>query len=303
MSHDQSEQKAIISVSTAEEFERELTRLRPELHRYCARMTGSVIEGEDALQTTFIKALEAFDNASPILNFKSWLFRIAHNCSIDMYRDRDKQRAIEEELTMRDDINSSPENHLLTDNLQQLMHLPTLQRSVVLFRELFGYSAAEIAELLHTTPAAIKSALSRARESLKQPQVDVNHLQQLSKEDLEKLALIKHYTELFNQRQFDDIRSMLRDEVQLDMVNKARMNGKQAVSGYYNNYAQKDDWYMEPGLIEGKPAVLAFDKTQGFEAPRYFILLEFESDTLRFIRDFRYADYVMQSSQWQRVSA
>ena len=68
------------------EFERLLAELRPRLHRYCARMTGSVIDGEDVLQETLVKAIEAFPHTGPLANVEGWLFRIAHNRLIDHYR-------------------------------------------------------------------------------------------------------------------------------------------------------------------------------------------------------------------------
>ena len=50
------------------EFERLLAELRPKLHRYCARMTGSSIDGEDVLQETLVKAIEAFPHTGPLAN-------------------------------------------------------------------------------------------------------------------------------------------------------------------------------------------------------------------------------------------
>ncbi|WP_144391805.1 sigma-70 family RNA polymerase sigma factor [Pleionea sediminis] len=300
------EKTAPITVNNKDQFESAVSCLRSEIHAYCARMSGSVIDGEDILQTTLIKAFQSYERALPILNFRAWLYRIAHNCSIDMFREQQKQNLLIEEIMMNDKSEDNEEMPLLSDNLKQLMILPPLQRSVIIFRELFGYSANDIAELLLTTPAAIKSALSRARASLSnfdnEEANDQNVKQQpLSEHQHESLTLIKHYIELFNERKFDEIKSILRDEVKLDMVNKTTMNGKQEVCRYFDNYSQKDDWHLEPGFIEGKPAVLAFDPKSNDSIPKYFILLEFKSDTLRFIRDFRYADYVMKHAHWQRL--
>jgi RNA polymerase sigma-70 factor, ECF subfamily len=60
-----------------------LGELRPRLHRYCARMTGSVIDGEDVVQETLLKAMEAAPAAGPIANPEGWLFRIAHHAALD----------------------------------------------------------------------------------------------------------------------------------------------------------------------------------------------------------------------------
>ena len=68
-----------------------LVAMRPKLHRYCARMVGSVIDGEDVLQDALIKAVEAFASAGPIGNPEGWLFRIAHNTALDFLRRRNRQ--------------------------------------------------------------------------------------------------------------------------------------------------------------------------------------------------------------------
>src|SRR5581483_8769522 len=84
------------------QFERMLATLRPKLHRYCSRMTGSVIDGEDVLQETFVKAFEAFPTAGPVENPEGWVFRIAHNTALDFLRGRARLRAThsEEDVTM-----------------------------------------------------------------------------------------------------------------------------------------------------------------------------------------------------------
>ena len=65
-----------------------LGELRPKLHRYCARMTGSVIDGEDVVQEAMVKAIEAFPKAGLIADPDGWLFRIAHNAALDFLRRR-----------------------------------------------------------------------------------------------------------------------------------------------------------------------------------------------------------------------
>ena len=77
-----------------EAFNQLLGKLRPKLHRYCARMTGSVIDGEDVVQEALVKALEAFDGAGPIANPEGWLFRIAHHAALDHLRRRARDQAV-----------------------------------------------------------------------------------------------------------------------------------------------------------------------------------------------------------------
>ena len=62
--------------------------LRPELHRYCSRLMGSVIDGEDVVQDTFARALVAIDDLQEVQPMRAWLFRIAHNRALDLLRSR-----------------------------------------------------------------------------------------------------------------------------------------------------------------------------------------------------------------------
>src|SRR5256885_3229609 len=84
-----------------EPFDRLIGEIRPKLHRYCARMTGSVVDAEDVVQEAVVKALEAYAMA-PIINVEAWIFRIAHNAALDHLRRRARQDAAraEEDLTM-----------------------------------------------------------------------------------------------------------------------------------------------------------------------------------------------------------
>src|SRR3981081_3705059 len=71
-----------------------LAAMRPKLHRYCARMTGSVIDGEGVLHDALIKAVQSFASAGPIGNPEGWLFRIAHNTALDFLRRRNRQEGV-----------------------------------------------------------------------------------------------------------------------------------------------------------------------------------------------------------------
>src|SRR5262250_1044185 len=69
-------------------------QLRPKLHRYCARMTGSVIDGEDVVQEALMKALEALPQAGTIEHLESWLVRIDHNAALDFRRRRARRNSV-----------------------------------------------------------------------------------------------------------------------------------------------------------------------------------------------------------------
>ena len=76
-----------------EAFDRLVGELRPKLHRYCARMTGSVLDGEDVVHEAIVKATEALSQTGMIAHPEAWLFRIAHNAALDFLRHRARQDA------------------------------------------------------------------------------------------------------------------------------------------------------------------------------------------------------------------
>jgi RNA polymerase sigma-70 factor (ECF subfamily) len=67
--------------------------IRPELHRYCARLTGSVFDGEDVVQDAIAKAYEALETLETRPALRAWLFRIAHNRALDVLRSRNLRAA------------------------------------------------------------------------------------------------------------------------------------------------------------------------------------------------------------------
>ena len=130
------------------EFERLLAELRPRLHRYCARMTGSVIDGEDVLQETLVKAIEAFPHTGPLANVEGWLFRIAHNAALDFLRRRARREGVQdgdEALeTIADPDSEIERRQAAAASLRTLMRLPVAQRSSVILMDVLGHSLEEI---------------------------------------------------------------------------------------------------------------------------------------------------------------
>src|SRR5271156_6251022 len=105
-----------------DEFEARLKALRPRLHRYCARMTGSAIDGEDVLQDALVKALRARAEGAAVDNFEGWLFRIAHNASLDFLRDRSRKTVV----PLTEDVEAAPmpEADMVAISFQTFLRLP-----------------------------------------------------------------------------------------------------------------------------------------------------------------------------------
>ena len=287
-------------VSTAAEFDGLLARLRPKLHRYCARMVGSVIDGEDVLQDALIKAVESFPSAGVLGNPEGWLFKIAHNTALDFLRRRVRQEALRsaEEVDMiADQLDVVTSRQIAGASLRTFMRLPVAQRSSVILMDVLGCSLHEICAVMDFSLPAVKAALHRGRAQLRDlaGEPDDRPQPKLSEADRDRLGV---YVAHFNARDFDAIRGLIADDVRLDLVNKTRMNGKAEVSRYFGNYSKARDWRLVPGLVEGRPAILVFDPGQPGAAPKYFMLLQWSADKVAEIRDFRHAAYVIEGAEY-----
>src|SRR5450755_503389 len=154
-----------------DQFEQLVGELRPKLHRYCARMTGSAVDGEDIVQDALVKALAALPSVGVIDNPEGWLFRIAHNTALDFLRRRSRQQAIQsgEEVDMiADPADTVASRQLAGASLRTFMRLPVAQRSSVILMDVLGCSLQEICEVMDFSLPAVKAALHRGRNQLRE---------------------------------------------------------------------------------------------------------------------------------------
>jgi RNA polymerase sigma-70 factor, ECF subfamily len=280
-------------------FDRALANLRPRLHRYCARMVGSAVEAEDVVQEALLKAIEAFREEKAISNVEAWLFRIAHNAALDFLRRQSRRRSDngDEDLTMiADPIDAVHQRQAAAAGLHTFMRLSVAQRSSVILMDVLGYSLEEIGNVTASSIPAVKAALHRGRERLRAAAAEPDDRPPPSLSPAER-AQLSGYVERFNARDFDAIRNMLAEDVQLELVNKTRMRGPREVNRYFSNYSSVYDWHLQLGFVEGRPALLVCDRNDSAQRPMYFILLSWTGSQIGTIRDFRYARYVAEAAE------
>jgi RNA polymerase sigma-70 factor (ECF subfamily) len=278
-----------------DQFEQLATELRPKLHRYCARMSGSAVDGEDIVQDALIKALAAMPNAGVLDNPEGWLFRIAHNTALDLLRRRARDPMMEndEVLDMIAAPDSPDQDHeVAAMSLRTFMRLPALQRSAVILKDVLGHSLEEVASITGASEAAAKSALQRGRVRLREFAKEPAEVSLPMLSDGMR-ARLTTYVQGFKTGDFDTVRAMLADDVKLDLVAKLRKQGKSAVGEYYAAYAAAKQWVYAAGVVDGRVAMLVYDREISLKTPAYFVSLDFDGDRVVSVHDFLYARYAM----------
>lgn len=273
--------------------------IRPELHRYCARMTGSVFDGEDVVQDTLAKAYFALGQMLQPPNLRPWLFRIAHNTAMDFLKRYERQHVesvaeVPERAAPQDD---GVDPLLVEAALGAFTELPPVQRSAVILKDVLGQSLEETAQTMGTTVGAVKAALSRGRANIARAGRSAVG-QPAGGMSGEKLATLQRYADLFNARNWDGLRALLGAESRLDVV--SRIQQRMADAGYttrYAKYLETETIRAQAGFVDGVPAIAMFSPASSV-TPAYFIVLETEGDRVALIRDYRYVPYIADNARF-----
>ncbi len=203
--------------------------IRPELHRYWARMVGSVVDAEAVVQAARAQADAALPT-TPVATMRGGLFRIAPNNARDHRRcARQQPVAYRDEPALVADLGPQLEEPELGAVARSVfLQLASKPRSCGILKDVMGGALAEISELRDATIPEIKAALHRGRVRLRElaKRIDADAAAPL---DPPEQALLRRAMAHFNAHDFDSVRALRAEEVRLDLVNRLKRRGRVAV--------------------------------------------------------------------------
>lgn len=277
-------------------FEAACASLRPDLHRFCTRMTGSVSDGEDLLQEALVHAFYHLPELREGAALRPWLFRIAHNCCIDWQRRRKALVPLDDEIepTGADVWIDLEQQELAQTALAAIFtELPARERASVVLKDVLGYSLEETAEITASNTGAVKAAVHRARVKLEQAMTS----QRPRRFSDDERRLIDEYVTRFNQRDWPAVQAMLTGDARLEVV--GRVEGP-FTGQYFGNYGKLGwDWRIDWAEVEGSPSLVHFQRSdEGSEwRPRAVIEVSIEGGRISRIRDYVHVGDLLQDAR------
>ncbi|WP_443748127.1 RNA polymerase sigma factor [Asticcacaulis solisilvae] len=269
-----------------------LRDLRPQLHRYCARMTGSVLDGEDVMQEAVFEAYRKLDVYDESRALMPWLMRIAHNRCIDFLRRR-KVRQDAEAIAADPGVvapveTSGREVDRAVERL--IIHLPPKERACVLLKDVFDYSLEDIAVLVDSTVGGVKAALGRGRAKLESLPVAPPAGAVVNAETLELLNL---YIDRFNRRDWDGVRALTSADARLRVTDC--FAGRLADSPYFVEYGRPIiPWRMALGAVDGETVIIILRDDTAQAIPFSVIRLEVSGGCVVGITDYIKCAWVLE---------
>jgi RNA polymerase sigma-70 factor, ECF subfamily len=269
------------------EFTRSTEPFRRELLAHCYRMLGSVDDAEDLVQETYLRAWRSYDRFEGRSSVRTWLYQIASNACLTALQHR-AGRALPSGLAGPGqdpggtpgagpdvawlqpipDALVSPESSdpaavavsresLRLALIASFQYLPPRQRTVLILREVLAFPAADVAEMLGTTTAAVKSALQRARARLQE--VAPASGQVTEPAEPEARALLDQYIAAFETADAAALGRLLRKDATLELPPSAAwFAGGEATVQAVAGLGSPGDWRMVPSAANGQPAAAAY---------------------------------------------
>jgi RNA polymerase sigma-70 factor, ECF subfamily len=277
-------------VPAQEKFMEQAAPFRAELIAHCYRMLGSVHDAEDLVQETYLRAWRGYDAFEERAALRTWLYRIATTACLRALENRarrvlptglgdgslDPGASLDGDGTTYDWLEPFPDARMFETPetafaarqsvrlavMTALQELPVRQRAVLILRDVVQFSAAEVAELLETTPAAVNSSLQRARAHLAEISPTEEGAAEL--EDAERRELIDRYCAAFENADMTALTALLQADVKLEMPPlPVWFTGRDAVTRFLaaRAFTKPGDVVLIPTAANGQPAIAEYRRT------------------------------------------
>jgi RNA polymerase sigma-70 factor, ECF subfamily len=298
---------------------------RSELHAHCYRMLGSLHDAEDALQEALLRAWKGLPGFQGRSSPRSWLYKIATNTCLDTIAKRPKQRVLpfeygpatdalagpgvpiaesvwiepypDELLGLQSGLASPEARYEQRESIElafvaALQHLPGRQRAVLILREVLGYSAAEVADLLDTTVASVNSAMQRARAAVDERLPDPSQQETLrALGDDEIAALVDRYVEAWENNDVDAVVTLLTEDAAIAMPPLASWFGpRDVMAEFLAEFPLSGTWRWKVvrTTANAQPALAfyAWDEAAGAYEPFALNVLSLRGDKVKDVTAF-----------------
>ncbi|MTE20628.1 sigma-70 family RNA polymerase sigma factor [Streptomyces sp. TRM43335] len=277
-------------------------RHRHELRVHCYRMLGSFTDAEDLVQETLLRAWRGRAGFEGRSSFRAWLYRIATNACLDALDGPARRREIAVAVNASGDAATSglaevpwlqpypdglldraapaagePEAAAIARETVELaflaviQHLPPRQRAVVVLRDVVGWSAQETSEALETSVASVKSALQRARATLREklPERRAEWRSATGIGDAER-ALLRRYVDASRRADLSELTALLREDARQTMPPAHLVyDGREAILDMWRPVLAGEErwgaWHCVPLAVNRQPAMASYIRRPGEE--------------------------------------
>jgi len=274
----------------SDEFAALTEPFRPELLAHCYRLLGSIHDAEDLVQETYLRAWRAYDRFEGRSALRRWLYKIATMACLTALETRGRRPlpsglgapSEDHRVAMADRepsvawLQPAPDALLGADDpattvaarngvrlafIAALQYLPARQRAVLTMRDVLAFRTAEVAEMLDTTPAAVDSALRRARTRLAEAGPVEDDLSEPDEEA--RRVLLDGYVDAFTRSDPEALVQLLRADVEMEMPPiPTWFTGRHAVAGFLAHRVMRPgQWRLSPTRANGRPAFVVHQHT------------------------------------------